>query len=133
MNKSTLAVIAAMAMMLMILSGCATKGPQYEQSGFHRFMEALDDEHPRRQGIIDNGHDFPVDIYIDGKLEGHISQKYYGYFSVTAKEEHTLAVRDSRGRTVRPDKKFIVRDAPLGSHYYLPRGKILDTGWLIYI
>lgn len=135
MSKSTFVAVAAIAMMLAILPGCATSGPEYEASAFHRFVKAIDTECPLRQGIIENGNDFAIDIYIDGELKGHISQKYYGYFQVTAKEEHVLAVRDSRGRTVRPDKKFIIPDSPLGSHYRIPprRVKIIDTGWIQYI
>jgi hypothetical protein len=134
-TSSFVTILAALMMILVLTGGCATSGPEYERSGFHRFVAAISDDNPVRRGIIENSRPYPVNIYIDGKLEGSVSQRFYGYFSVTAKEKHTLTVKDSYGRTIRPDETFTVPNAPLGIGYPVPprRIKIIDTGWVIRI
>jgi len=122
---------AALAALILLASGCASVPP----GAADRFIASFSDEHPVRKGIIENGEPYPVEVYIDGELAGQISQKYYGYFSVTAKEAHKWYVKDLNGNVVRREQELIVPDAPLGSHYVIPprKVKVIDTGWIRYI
>lgn len=135
MRISTFTALVALATILILAGGCATSGPAYEQSGFHRFVAAISNDYPLRKGIIENSKPYPVEVYIDGKSAGKISQTYFNYFYVTAKEVHTWYVKDLKGNIVQSEKELIVPNAPLGSEYrMLPRRiKSIDTGWIRYI
>jgi len=126
MKKSTL--LAALAVLVVVLTGCATSGPAYKASAFHRLATSIN-HHPKREGMVVNSRRQPLWVSIDDEPTKIISSKVYRYFKVTAKEPHHLVAKDEKGKVIK-DYTFIIRNAPLGSQLYLPFGKTIDTGWI---
>lgn len=109
------------------LTGCATSGPAYQKSVFHRLVTKMNAP-PLRQGIIHNVWDFPVYVSIDGAPAKKIIHR--NYFSVTAGPPHHLVIKDENDNILVDKKDFAVTDSPLGSQSTMRRRKTIDTGWV---
>ncbi len=129
MKMSSFAILAALAMILALGSGCATSGPEYERSAFHQVVAGLD--HPLREGVVENGRDYSVTVSIDGGPEKSIPARCFTTMCAHANAKSHFVVK--AGSRVVYDGYYPIYNEPLGHLYVMPGGKGMDTGWIFGI